>query len=204
MQHAKNIFLSILRNKTSNRQEFREAATRLTHLLAQEVLQHIPTQNISLETPIATTQGTAITTDIMLMPILRSGITMLPTFISYFPQASIAVIGARRDEETAQAHLYYQNIPPHTTNTRVIILDPMIATGGTGLIALTLLKNLGFPEHNIIFCSIISAPEGITILKNQFSAVIHVTAVIDDHLNTRKFIVPGIGDFGDRYFGTEG
>lgn len=204
MQHAKDIFLSILRNKTTNCQVFREAATQLTHLLAHEVLQHLPTQNIPLETPLAATQGITITTDVILMPILRSGITMLPTFISYVPQARIAVIGARRDEETAEAHLYYQNIPPHTKNTRVIILDPMIATGGTGLIALSLLKTLGIPESNIIFCSIICAPEGINKLKTQFPPVIHVTAAIDDHLNARKFIVPGIGDFGDRYFGTEG
>lgn len=204
MDNAKNIFLSILRNKESSRQQFRYAATQLTNVLAHQALQHIATQTISLETPLAPATGIAIKGDVMLMPILRSGITMLPPFITYFPDATIAVIGARRDETTAQAHLYYHNIPTLTENTTVIILDPMIATGGTGLIVLKMLSDRSVPDSRIIFCSIICAPEGLATLKQQNPSVTHITAAIDKQLNPRKFIIPGIGDFGDRYFGTEG
>lgn len=201
--HAKELFLSTLRDKNRTRADFRTAAERLTHILALEALQYIPKITISIDTPFTTTTGTAINSPLLLLPILRSGITMLPTFLHYLPEATIGVIGARRNEKTAEPYLYYNNLPPITPDTYVIILDPMIATGGTGNMALSMLTEKGIPQSNILFCSMVSAPEGITRLQQQFPGVRHVTAVIDKELNPHKFIVPGIGDFGDRYFGTE-
>lgn len=203
MNSPKNLFLSVLRNKKTTRPIFRTTAEQLSNILALEALHQLPTATTSLETPLAPTSGTTLQCDIMLIPILRSGITMLPTFLHYLPEASIGVIGVRRDETTAEPYLYYKNLPPFTNNTYVIILDPMIATGGTGKMALSMLADLGIPQEHILFCSIICAPEGIERLKQHFPRVTYITTAIDKELNPHKFIVPGIGDFGDRYFGTE-
>lgn len=202
MIKVKDIFLTILRNKTTKRTEFRRAAYALSSIIAHEIIAHLPTESITVKTPINTAQGIKLTHDVILVPILRSGITMLPAFLQYFEHAPIGIVGLKRDERTAQAHLYYQNFPPIRAIDNIIILDPMIATGGTGIATITLLKEHNIREDHIYFASLISSQEGITAIKNQFPAVTIITAAQDKELNPQKFIVPGLGDFGDRFFGT--
>jgi len=203
MEKAKTIFLSKLRDKNISRHEFRETACTLAEIIAHETLEHVETEKIDIETPIASAQGIKIKPHVILIPILRSGITMLEPFLKYFKDATVGIVGLKRDEETAIAHMYYNNIPPIPDNHKIIILDPMIATGGTAISTLEILKKRGIKEKNIIFASIISAPEGLETIRSDFPDITILTAGIDDKLSKDKFIVPGLGDFGDRYFGTE-
>jgi len=203
MNKAINLYLTLLRNKKTEQCKFQRTAHIVADLLAQQALLHLNTKSISIDTPIAKTTGIELTDEIVLVAILRSGITMLPAFLHYFPGASIGIIGLKRDEKTAEAHLYYQNLPPLAKNLQIIIIDPMLATGGTGIITISLLCERTIQQNKILFVSIVSAPEGIKKINNAFPGVTIITAAEDEKLNAKKFIVPGLGDFGDRYFGTE-
>lgn len=203
MNVMKETLLTILRKKNTSRSEFRWTSDRLTHLLACQAADHLATQTYSIESPMGATQGVKFSQNIVLVPILRSGITMFPPFLQYFPFAKIGVVGLKRDEQTAIAHWYYDNVPPIGTDDQVIVLDPMLATGGTLAETLSLLKKKGVAEKNILFVGIVSAPEGEQVIKEKFPEVTLLIAARDEKLNDKKFIVPGLGDFGDRYFGTE-
>jgi uracil phosphoribosyltransferase len=203
MKHAKQICMTLLRDKNSSRPVFRQAAHRLAQILAHEAAEHLATAQTKVQTPVGTATGTQLTRPIVLVPILRSGITLLPAFLEFFTDATVGVVGLKRDETTAVAHWYYENFPPLKGNEQIIILDPMIATGGTGTEVLAHLAKRGVTQDRILFASIICAPEGLKVIRDQFPDITIITASIDDHLNATKFIVPGLGDFGDRYFGTE-
>ena len=198
-------FLSILRNKQSTIAEFRTAADALANLLAEKAIEHMATQKISISTPFEKTTGEKISYDIMFVPILRSGIAMLPAFLKIFPYAHVGIIGLKRDETspTKEAHLYYINFPKITSNTFVIILDPTIATGGTGLKTLQQIIKAGVPEKNILYVAMLAAKPGLEAIKKSFPDIHLITCAVDPELNAQKFILPGFGDFGDRYFGTE-
>lgn len=200
MNDVKSLYLSTLRNEHSTTSEFRLAADQLSHLLAYEALSHLKIKEVTINTPNAPTIGTIINQKIVLIPILRSGMAMLPVFLHYVPSALVGIVGLKRDEQTAKAHWYYCNLPSLDETQCIIILDPMIATGGTGLELLTRLTNEGVNQHQIIYTSMICAPEGIDAIKYVFPYVTFVTAATDLQLNSSKFIVPGLGDFGDRYF----
>jgi uracil phosphoribosyltransferase len=202
MNKAIDLYLTQLRDKTTPRRQFRAAARTVTDLLAHKALLHLTTKSVSLETPIAPTKGIIQTDEVMLVAILRSGIAMLPTFLRYFRDATVGILGIHRDEKTAEAHLYYQNLPPIHPNQQVIIIDPMIATGGTGCMTISILQKKGIPEEKIMFVGIISASEGIHKIKSAFPNITIIVAAEDKKLNAQKYIVPGLGDFGDRYFGT--
>ncbi|MEX0849250.1 MAG: uracil phosphoribosyltransferase [Candidatus Dependentiae bacterium] len=203
MNQAQNYLLSILRNKDTNRKTFRTTAYKLTQLLALKTLDHIKMKTVDIETTLAKTTGLAITQRIVLVPILRSGITMVEPFLDFFPDAFIGVVGLQRDEKTAQAHWYYENIPKLSKDDQIIIVDPMIATGGTGFETLTMLQKKNANLDTLLYISMVSAPEGINKIKNSFANITIITTSTDSHLNDKKFIIPGLGDFGDRYFGTE-
>lgn len=203
MEKIKKLFLTKLRDKNISRTDFRNAAYAISHIMAQESLAHVETKTIDVQTPIAPTKGIKLKPSVTLIPILRSGMVMLRPFLHYYKDAQIGIIGLKRDEQTAKAHLYYQNIPPIKPEDTVIIIDPMISTGGTGIETLRILKQLGVKEKNIIFASIICAPEGIEAMLAEFPLITILQAGIDEKLNQDKFIVPGLGDFGDRYYGTE-
>lgn len=202
METIKKLFLTTLRDKHISTNKFRQSAYAISHIIAQETLNHIKTEETIVETPIATTTGIKIKSPIMLVPILRAGMVMLKPFLHYYKDAKIGVVGLKRDEETAIAHLYYQNIPKTTEHDTVIILDPMISTGGTGIKTIEILLERSVKEENIIFASIICSPEGIQAVKEKFPKIKIIQAGIDEKLNKDKFIVPGLGDFGDRYYGT--
>jgi len=148
-------------------------------------------------------KGEGIAGELIIVPILRAGLAMLPSFLHFYPEASVGFLGMRRNEETKEPNLYYENLPPFQQNSSVIVIDPMIATGGSGILALEKIKQKGIPEERIIYVGILAATEGIERVKGLFPKVHLVIGQIDPHLDQNAFIVPGLGDFGDRYFGTE-
>lgn len=200
----KDVLLTRLRDRSSSVEEFRAAAERLGELLAIEAAAKIARTSISVETPLATTRGATFKSRVMLVPILRSGLIFLWPFLRFYPDALVGFIGARRDEVTAIPELYYIQLPVFAPDTPILILDPMLATGGSAHLAVDLLKKAGAHESQITLVSAIAAPEGIQHLKETSPQVMIIAAQVDEKLNKDKFIHPGLGDFGDRYFGTEG
>jgi len=203
MSVMKEKLLTILRDKNTSRVNFRKAAEKLAYILAHETADYLNKKEITIETPLAQISGVSLDTDILLVPILRSGITMLPSFLDCFEHASVGVMGVKRDEQTAKPNLYYENLPAIKNDQKVIILDPMLATGGTLVAVLDILKQKNVKQENIIFVGIVCAPEGIKKVQESFANIKLLIAAHDKKLNQNYFIVPGLGDFGDRYFGTE-
>jgi uracil phosphoribosyltransferase len=199
----KDILITKLRNATTSRAEFRATAYQLSLILAHEISAHLRTKQQPVRTPIATTTGTMISDQLVIIPILRSGLIMLQPFLTFYPDAAVGFVGMRRDEKTAIPKLYYQNLPPIKPNNHVIIVDPMLATGGTATETLNILKKQGITGKQIIFVGIICAPEGLNAVRIAHPDVTFTIAITDQGLTPNFFITPGLGDFGDRYFGTE-
>lgn len=195
--------MNVLRNKNSTMAEFRAASEHLACALAHQVSQFVQLTKTTVTTPLGESATThVLANNIVLIPILRSGLALLPTFLHFFPSAKVGFFGMKRDEQTAKAHLYYQKLPPIEADDQIIILDPMLATGGSTADALTILTKQGIAQERIIFAGIICAPEGLNKIRTEFPKVRLILAVQDNSLNAQKYIVPGLGDFGDRYFGT--
>lgn len=203
MRNAKQLFTTILRNKNTSLVDYRKATDSIASILACEAMDHIALKKVTAQTQLAPFVGLEFDTNVVLVPILRSGLCLLPTFLRYFETARVDFVGLARDEQTAQAHWYYKNFGTLTGNEYIIILDPMLATGGTAVEVLRKLKTSGANMDKIIFVSVVCAPDGIEKIKTEFPNVKIITVSVDTHLNDKKFIVPGLGDFGDRYFGTE-
>ncbi len=199
----KDTLITILRDKNTPRASFRKAADALSSILAAETGEHLSKATISVETPLAQTEGVRLAHHIVFVPILRSGIAMVPAFYTYFPDAKVGFVGMKRDEKTAIAASYYENLPEIGKDDQVLVLDPMIATGGSGVATLKKLVDAGVPQEKIVFVALISAPEGVGLIEESFPQITLIIAQRDSGLNEEKFIIPGIGDFGDRYFGTE-
>lgn len=194
--------LSALRDKSTPINEFRHYSDQLCRILLSESLKGLPVTKSQIETPVAATTSERIhTEDIVIVPVLRAGIAMLPTALTLLPKAKIGLIGLRRDEQTAIAEEYYYKMPEITDRTMILIIDPMLATGGSIVHLLRRLQETSAKEIRVI--SVISAPEGLAKVTAAFPQINIFTAAIDDHLNEQKYIVPGLGDYGDRYFGTE-
>jgi uracil phosphoribosyltransferase len=198
----KQTLLTILRDKKTDITKFRRTSGILAELLAGEVFTYLEKEKITVETPIATTTGYRVKNHAVLIPILRSGLALLPAFVDFFQDATIGCIGLKRDEKTAIPKLYYKNLPKISKNDDVIILDPMIATGGSGSDAIKILKKEGIKEEKMIFAAVISSTPGIKLLKKNFPKMKIFCVQTDPKLNKNFFIVPGLGDFGDRFFGT--
>ncbi|MFC1845530.1 uracil phosphoribosyltransferase [Candidatus Dependentiae bacterium] len=203
MQNAKQLWATILRNKDTNLVDYRKASEHVGRILAYEAMEHITVQNMQIQTQLAPINGTTLNSPVMIIPVLRSGLTLLLPFMNQFENARVGFVGLRRDEETAKAHWYYENVPTPAADEYVIIIDPMLATGGTALEVLRKLKKYNVKENHIIFATVVCAPEGLEAVYKEFPNITIITVAVDDHLNAKKFIVPGLGDFGDRYFGTE-
>lgn len=198
----KNTLITVLRNRNTSINQFRQAADQLGTVLAVESDALFPKATISVETPLAHTQGVCFTHEPILVPILRSGLVLLPPFMRFHPRASIGFIGTRRDEKTAIPELYYTNLPSFTRDNPILLLDPMIATGGSAALAVKVLKDAKALEKQITLIAFIASPEGIRNFKKQCPEVGLVVAQIDEGLDAEKRIIPGLGDFGDRYFNT--
>lgn len=198
------ILLSELRNTKCSTKEFRKVTKQISELLVYKVVECLPTRFIEVETPITKCEGEEIINPIDLVSIMRSGDALLDAFTHHFPNAKVSKILIQRDEKTAKPHFKYMKLSPTIgSNSVVVITEPMIATGGTLEMAITLLKEKGVHEENIIIAAVCAAPEGLLQLNNKFPNIKVVMTVMDDHLNEKKYIVPGLGDFGDRFFGTE-
>lgn len=198
----KDILLTTLRNKTSSQAEFRSATEKLGAVLANEASAFLERRHTDIETPLATFPGNVLKNEVVLIPILRSGLALLPPFLKYFDSAKVGFIGMRRDEDTAIAHCYYENLPKISTDDNIIILEPMLATGGSAFYAIQKLLEKGFKQEKMILVSIIGASEGVAKIESELPNVHLVLAQYDTLLTSNKFILPGLGDFGDRYFGT--
>ena len=198
----KDTLITTLRNRQSTMEQFRAAADQLGLILAAESSTFLPRSTIAIETPLEKTNGTSIKEQVVLVSILRAGLVFLSPFLKFYPNALIGLVGARRDEVTAMPHLYYKNLPPFTHKNPILILDPMLATGGSACLAIDLLKDAGAEDSQITLISAVVAPEGVSRLKKEHPKVNLLAAQIDDKLDEHKFIHPGLGDFGDRYFGT--
>lgn len=199
----KETIISNLRNKKSDTAIFRASAEKISNFLAEKAMPFIKQKRVNISTPITKINGFAINQDIVLIPILRSGIALLPTFLHYFEKAKVGFIGLKRDEKTFEPHEYYKNIPKIKKNDKVILLDPMIATGGSAVAAVKILKKIGVKENQILCIFLISAPQGLRNLTKKYPDIKIIVAIKDKTLNKNKYIVPGLGDFGDRYFGTD-
>lgn len=197
----KNALLTILRDKNTPQNQFRNASDKLSELLAAEAAKHIEMQPCIVETPISPAKGCKPKHDVVLIPILRAGIALLPAFMRIFDESRVGFFGIRRDEVSAMPCLYYENLPYIGTHDQVIILDPMLATGGSSIVVLEKLVSRGIDPKLITLVSIIAAPEGVQRVKKFFPETDVLVATVDEKLNAQKFIVPGLGDYGDRYFG---
>ena len=185
--------------------DFRKATESLAFLLANKASKHLEKQDIVIETPITKTTGTKLKNDIILVPVLRAGLSLLTPFMHFFKdkETKVGFVGARRDEETAQASIYYQYLPAISKYDDVIILETMLATAGTVSLAIDIAKKAGAQEDKIIFVAIIAAQAGIQKIKETYPKVKIVVAEVDHSLNDKSYIVPGLGDFGDRFYGTD-
>ena len=189
-----------LRDKRTSPEDFRRAARRISVLLAGEALRGAPHTAVTVETPIGPAPGRRLSPDIVVVPVLRAGLGMLDAVLELAPTARVGHIGLQRDEMTATASQYYSKLPGSLEHSFVLMIDPMLATGGSAVAALTLLQGAG-ARHVRIVC-IVAAPEGIATVLQQHPEVSIYTPVVDQGLNEHKYIVPGLGDFGDRLYGT--
>jgi uracil phosphoribosyltransferase len=189
-----------LRDKRTPPEHFRRAATRISVLLATEALRELPTRDVEVDTPIGPADGRRLGTDIVVVPVLRAGLGMLDAVLELVPDARVGHIGLQRDEMTAIASRYYSKLPATLRSSFVLMIDPMLATGGSAVAGLQLLKDAGAVDIRIV--CIVAAPEGIATVEQQFPDVAIYTPVVDRCLNDHKYIVPGLGDFGDRLYGT--
>lgn len=192
--------LTILRDVNTSTAEFRQAIKRIAIILAYHALKELPLRSFNVETPIEQTTGYDIDQEIMVVPILRAGLSLTDALLQFIPDANVGHLGMYRDEETHEPVDYYSNIPKGVKEAMILVVDPMLATGGSADDALSFLKKKG--AQHLRFISLISAPEGLRQLQNKHPDVHIITSAIDEKLNDDAFIVPGLGDAGDRYFGT--
>ena len=193
--------LTLVRDKTTGVKLFRELIGEITMFLAYEALRGIPTESIEVETPLAVAKGVRVKGEIVLVPILRAGVGMLDAVMDMVPNARVGFLGLYRDHETSLPVEYYAKLPPATPGAVAILIDPMLATAGSAVAAVSMLKKRGF--ETIVFVCLVSCPEGVARLEQAHPDVAIYTASIDDGLNASKYILPGLGDAGDRLFGTK-
>jgi len=192
--------LGIMRDVETGHKRFRELATEITKFVCYEALKNIETREVTVQTPVAEAVCRKIDKDLVVVPILRAGVGMLEGILELIPTARVGFVGLYRDEETKEPVTYYERFPPQIKGGTCIIVDPMLATGGSTVAAIDHLKKNG--AANIVVVCIVTCPEGVALVEAAHPDVKIYAAAIDDHLNEDKYIVPGLGDAGDRLFGT--
>ena len=193
---------SILRDVSTSNKEFRENVEEITMLMCYEALRDLPLEEVEIETPICKTKQNVIKgKKLAVVPILRAGLGMVNGLLNLVPSAKVGHIGMYRDEETLEPHEYYCKLPPDIDDRLIVVVDPMLATGGSAIDAIAQIKSYG--GNNITFLCLIAAPEGIEALKKAHPDVDIYCANVDECLNENGYIVPGLGDAGDRIFGTK-
>lgn len=192
--------MSLMRDRETPPKLFRELVGEITTFLAYEALRDVKTKTVDIATPVAQTKGLLVDERVVIVPILRAGIGMLDAMLHILPYAKVGVLGMQRNEKTAEPVPYYAKVPPATGEELAIVIDPMLATGGSACDAVTQLLKLGY--RRIKFLNIVSAPEGIAKFEKEHPDIPVFTAAKDERLNSRFYIVPGLGDAGDRIFAT--
>jgi uracil phosphoribosyltransferase len=192
--------LGRLRDRATPCDEFRRLARRVSLLLAAEATRDLTLSDVAIETPLEPAIARCMSSRVVAVPVLRAGIGMLEAFLELVPQAQVGYFGLERNEETAAARRYYEKVPKELGNATVFLLDPMLATGGSAAMAVDGLTGLG--ANRVRLLSIVAAPEGVAHLEAVVPDAIIYTAALDRQLNDKKYILPGLGDFGDRLFGT--
>ena len=196
--------LSILRRTTTSTKDFRELVNEIAMLMGYEVSRNLPVEDVTIETPITTTiQKQIAGKKLAIVPILRAGIGMVDGFLSLIPAAKVGHIGMYRDEETLQPVEYLVKLPEDIDQRQIFLVDPMLATGGSAILAVDSLLKRGVPASQIKFVCLVAAPEGVKALQEAHPEIVIYAASLDDHLNENGYIVPGLGDAGDRLFGTK-
>ena len=194
--------LTIIREKNCGTKVFREMVNEISTLMAYEVSRDMPVKDIEIETPIAkSTQKTLAGKKVAIVPILRAGLGMVDGFLNMIPAAKVGHVGMYRDEKTLKPVEYFVKLPSDISQRQLFVVDPMLATGGSAIMAMDMLKKRG--ASNIKFMCLVAAPEGVKALRDAHPDIDVYTAALDDHLNEDGYIVPGLGDAGDRLFGTK-
>lgn len=193
--------LARLRDESTGSEDFRTLMNRISVLMAYEVTRALGTEKIRLKTPLERTKGVRIREGVILIPILRAGLGMLEGFLEVVPDAKVGHIGIYRNEETLQPVDYYFKVPPSFKGVVTILLDPMLATGGSASAAIGYLRQQG--AGTILLAGVVAAPRGIKAVHEKYPDVQVYTCAVDRALNSNAYILPGLGDAGDRYFGTD-
>ena len=194
--------LSVLRDKDTPVKEFRELISEIAGLMCYEATWNLPTKEVMVETPITTAKCRMLAgKKLAIVPILRAGLGMVDALVDLIPSAKIGHIGLYRDPETHMPVEYYCKLPDDISNRHVFVVDPMLATGGSAIAAIDFLKKYGC--RNITMMNIIGCPEGVAAVREAHPDVELYLAAVDDCLNDHKYIIPGLGDAGDRIFGTK-
>jgi uracil phosphoribosyltransferase len=195
VQHS----LARLRQETTKPEEFRRCLAEAATLMVYEATRNFPTKRVRVKTPLAQADGFELTREVILVPVLRAGLGMLPSILQLIPNARVGFIGLKRNEETLEANAYHKSLPEDLSGFEIILIDPMLATGGSALAALDLIFERR-AEH-VRLVNLVAAPEGIRAVRARYPELPIFTAAIDQKLNAKGFIVPGLGDAGDRIFG---
>ncbi len=193
--------LAGLRDKHTDPEEFRVLARNVITMLLYEATADLPVRHVTVETPLREADASMVANEVVAIPVLRAGLGLLPPVLELLPRVSVGYIGLERDEETAVARIYYNKLPKLEGKVP-LLLDPMLATGGSAAQALDLIKEAGGVAPR--FICVVAAPEGVKVVEERHPEVHIYTAALDEGLNSKAYIVPGLGDFGDRLFGTGG
>jgi len=197
IQHS----LTRLREKDTPPSEFRRCLSEVAALMVYEATRSFPTRKIRVTTPLARAEGHVLEREVILVPVLRAGLGMLPPILQLIPNARVGFIGLKRHDETLEAAAYHKSLPEDLRGFEIILIDPMLATGGSALAALALIFERR-AEH-VRLVNLVAAPEGIRAVRARYADLPIFTAAIDQKLNARGYIVPGLGDAGDRLFGVQ-
>lgn len=192
--------VSIIRDKNTNPEFFRAAVKRISIILATEICKKLDLIEYDVETPLEITKGHKLNQDIVLVPVLRAGLGMVSGFLEIIPDAKVGHIGLKRNEETLRPVEYYYKTPKDLEKSKVILIDPMLATGGSASEAIRFLKNRG--GIDCVFACLVASPQGVSKIEADHGDIKIFCASLDRELNEKGYIVPGLGDAGDRTFGT--
>ncbi len=193
--------LTLMRNKETKTKDFKQNLDEIAGLMAYEVCRDLPTRKIKIETPICETESEELLNEIVLIPILRAGLGLVNGINNLIPTAKVGFVGMYRDEETLEPHEYFAKFPNNLDQAINLVLDPMLATGGSANAAIDIIKKRG--AKNIKLVCLVAAPEGVKAVEEVHPDVDIYLSALDSHLNENGYIVPGLGDAGDRIFGTK-
>jgi uracil phosphoribosyltransferase len=192
--------LAVLRDATTPSSLFRRLAHRVGVLVAVDATRDLATRPVPVDTPLELTTGHQLATDVVVVAVLRAGLSLVDSVLELVPHARVGHVGLKRDESTAVAYKYSSHLPPSLRDSLVLLVDPMLATGGSAIMAVDVLKEAGATRIRLL--CVVAAPEGVAALEAAHPDVDVYTPALDRELNARKYIMPGLGDFGDRLYGT--